>query len=119
MMKITFINFLILSLSSFRLTRLLVFDKITEFIRSPFFDEISEENEDGEIEVFYLPKKTGVKKFMGELLSCYWCTGIWAAALIVALYYISPDYSTPIILILAIAGLASILEFFVQYFIEK
>jgi len=117
MMKITILNFLILSLSSFRLTRLLVFDRITEFIRAPFFDEISEENEDGEREVYYLPKKTGFKKFMGELLSCYWCTGIWAAALIVAFYYISPDFSTPIILILAVAGLASILELFVQYFI--
>ncbi|EKN68818.1 hypothetical protein BABA_12226 [Neobacillus bataviensis LMG 21833] len=116
-MKITFLTFVILSLSSFRLTRLLVFDKITEFIREPFFDEVEEENEVGEIDVYYLPKKTGFKKFMGELLSCYWCTGIWAAALIVTFYYISPVVSTPIILILAVAGLASIVEVFVQYFI--
>ena len=116
-MKITFLTFVILSLSSFRLTRLLVFDKITEFIREPFFDEVVEENEDGEKDVYYLPKKTGFKKFMGELLSCYWCTGIWAAALIVVFYYISPVVSTPIILILAVAGLASIIEVFVQYFI--
>ncbi|WML38813.1 DUF1360 domain-containing protein [Neobacillus sp. OS1-2] len=116
-MKITFLSFVILSLSSFRLTRLLVFDKITEFIREPFFDEVVEENEEGEKDVYYLPKKTGFKKFMGELLSCYWCTGIWAAALIVVFYYIFPVVSTPIILILAVAGLAAIVEVFVQYFI--
>ncbi|MFZ7944614.1 DUF1360 domain-containing protein [Neobacillus sp. 19] len=118
-MKITFLNLIILSLASFRLTRLLVFDKITEFIRAPFFDEVSEENEEGELEVYYLPKKSGVKKFLGELLSCYWCTGIWASALIVGAGYLSPTIAAPIILILAVAGFASIIEFFVQYFIEK
>ena len=118
-MDINIINLLILSLASFRLTRLLVFDKITVFIRAPFFDEIEEENEAGEIEVYYLPKKRGVKKFFGELLSCYWCTGIWASALIVAFFLLVPRYSAPIILILAIAGLASMIETIVHYFIEK
>lgn len=118
-MKITLINLLLLSLASFRLTRLLIFDKITEFIRAPFFDEIQEENVNGEIEIYYLPKKTGIKKFLGELLSCYWCTGIWASAGIVSLFLLSPYFSTTMILILAVAGLASIVETIVQYFIGK
>jgi hypothetical protein len=113
-MKITFLNLALIALASFRLTRLIVFDKITEFIREPFFDVFKEENEDGVIEEYYLPKKTGVKKFLGELLSCYWCTGIWASALIVVGSELSPTYSSPIILILAVAGIASILESFVQ-----
>jgi hypothetical protein len=117
-MKITFLNLFILSLASFRLTRLFVYDKITEFIRIPFFDELTEENEDGEIEVYYLPKKTGVKRFFGELLSCYWCTGIWAAAIIVGLFYLFPGFSTPVILILAVAGIAAMLELIVQHFLE-
>ncbi|MEH7307935.1 DUF1360 domain-containing protein [Neobacillus drentensis] len=118
-MKITLLNLLLLTLASFRLTRLLVFDKITEFIRVPFFNEIKEEMEDGEIEVYYLPKEKGVKKFFGELLSCYWCTGIWASTGIVSLSLLYPDFSFPIILILGVAGFASILESIVQYFIEK
>ncbi|WP_040204562.1 DUF1360 domain-containing protein [Neobacillus jeddahensis] len=118
-MEITFLNLLILSLASFRLTRLLVFDKIFEFIRFPFYDEVNEENEEGEIETYYLPKKTGFKKFMGELLSCYWCTGIWATILIVVISYIYPAFSTPIILILAIAGLAAIIELIVQFFLGR
>lgn len=117
-MKITLLNLLVLSLASFRLTRLLVFDKITEFIRDPFFNEIQEVNEEGEIEVYYLPKEKGVKRFFGELLSCYWCTGIWASAAIVGMSLLSPEYSFPIILILAVAGLASILESIVQNIIE-
>lgn len=118
-MNITFLSLFILSMASFRLTRLLVFDKITEFIRDPFYDEVNEENEQGEIEVYYIPKKTGIKKFVGELLSCYWCTGIWAAACIIAIYYIFPVWSEPVILILAIAGAASILEVIVQHFIHN
>jgi len=118
-MKITFLNLALLTMACFRLTRLIVFDKITEFIREPFFDEIEEENEDGVIEVYYLPKKAGLKKFFGELLSCYWCTGIWVSTFIVLAYYLSPSYSTPIILILAIAGIASILESIVQRLLEK
>jgi hypothetical protein len=116
-MRMTFFNLFILSLASFRLTRLFVFDKITEFIRAPFFDEIQEENEDGEVEVFYLPKKNGMKRFFGELLSCYWCTGIWTAALIVGLFYLYPVFATPVILILAVAGLAAIVELIVQFFL--
>ncbi|ETI66786.1 DUF1360 domain-containing protein [Neobacillus vireti] len=117
-MKITVLNLFILSLASFRLTRLFVYDKITEFIRAPFFDELTEENEDGEMEVYYLPKKSGVRRFLGELLSCYWCTGIWAAAIIVGLFYLYPVFSTPVILILAVAGIAAILELIVQYLLE-
>jgi hypothetical protein len=118
-MKITLLNLLLLSLASFRLTRLLVFDKITEFIRYPFFYEIKEKNEYGEIEVYYLPKEKGIKKFFGELLSCYWCTGIWTSIGVVSISLLYPDVSFPFILILAVAGFASIMELIVQYFIEK
>lgn len=110
---------MILSLASFRLTRLLVFDKITEFIRVPFFEEINEINEVGETEIYYIPKQTGIKKFIGELLSCYWCTGIWASACIVMLAYLNLFIFTPLILILAVAGFASLLELFVQHFIQN
>ncbi|MED3623140.1 DUF1360 domain-containing protein [Bacillus thermocopriae] len=116
-MNITFMNLLILSLASFRLTRLIVFDKITEFLRKPFFDEVIEENS-GDIEIYYTPKQSGWKRFVGELLSCYWCTGIWSTVGIVGMYYLSPVF-TPVILILAIAGAASILETIIQFLLEK
>ncbi|GHH98449.1 DUF1360 domain-containing protein [Neobacillus kokaensis] len=119
MEKITLLQLLILSFASFRLTRLFVFDKITEFIRNPFFDEVKEENEEGETEVYYIPKQTGVKRFFGELLSCYWCTGIWMTILIVSLYFLLPVYSEPVILVLAIAGIASMIETIIQQIMEK
>lgn len=117
-MKITYLNLTLLVLASFRLTRLIVFDKITEFIRRPFFDEMEEENEDGDSEVYYIPKKKGLKKFIGDLLSCYWCTGIWVSTGLVVLNYLTPSNVTPLILILAVAGLASILETMIQRLLD-
>jgi len=82
------------------------------------FDEIEEENDEGIIEVYYSPKSTPIKKFIGELLSCYWCTGVWVSTgLIIGYIYFSTLFM-PIILIFAIAGLASILESLLQFWIE-
>ncbi|MDQ0198208.1 DUF1360 domain-containing protein [Neobacillus ginsengisoli] len=118
-MKISFLNLVILALASFRLTRLIVFDKITEFLRNPFFEEIEEKNEDGTIGIYYLPKGKGIRKFVGQLLSCYWCTGIWTSAGVVLLFYLFPNYCLPFILFLSVAGLAAIFETIVQVMVEK
>ncbi|MEH7108998.1 MULTISPECIES: DUF1360 domain-containing protein [Bacillaceae] len=118
-MELSFLQLILLSLASFRLTRLLVYDKITEFLRNPFFDEIQQETENGELETYYIPKQTGIKRFFGELLSCYWCTGIWTTSVIVFLHYFFSQITIPIISILAIAGLASIIETIVQFFLDK
>ena len=117
-MKITLLQFLVLSFASFRLTRLVVFDKITEFLRRPFFEEFLEINENGEEEVYLLPKKNGLKGWIGNLLSCYWCTGIWIAACLYLCWLWIPLYSTPIILILAIAGGGALLETAVQHWLS-
>lgn len=108
------LDFLLLSLASFRLTRLIVYDKITAFLREPFFDEVEEKNEKGEVEIYIIPKKSGLRGWIGELLSCYWCTGIWVATFIVAIVYFFPYWSSPIIAVLAVAGLASLIETIVQ-----
>jgi hypothetical protein len=97
-MDITLTQLLILSLASFRLTRLFVYDKITEGFRSRFFTEMEL---DGEI---YLKPKG----FIGELLSCHWCTGFWCTVIIFILQFILLlDF---IILILAVAAIASIIQ---------
>ncbi len=112
--EFTVLQFFILCLAVFRLTHLLVFDKITEFIRSPFFDEIVEVNEIGEEEVYLVPKKGGIKGFFGELLSCYWCSGIWASIILYIGYIFIPFIFGPIITILAIAGVAALFEAIIQ-----
>lgn len=100
----------IMGLASFRLTRLVVYDKICEFIRRPFFDELSEINESGETEVYYIPKPKGIKNIIGELLSCYWCFGIWATLFLLLLYWLAPAAGNIFIILLAAAAVGSIIE---------
>ncbi|MCQ6274288.1 DUF1360 domain-containing protein [Bacillus sp. V3B] len=116
-MNITFLELLILALSSFRLTRLVVFDKITAFIRNFFIDEVEEKDENGEMEIYLVPKKGVVKGFLGELLSCYWCTGVWSSIALCALYLIYPTIAIPVLLVLAVSGLAAIIETIIQLWI--
>lgn len=113
-MKFSFLELLLLALASFRLTRLMVYDKITEFIRAPFFEETEEKNVNGETEIYIVPKKGGIRGFFGELLSCYWCIGIWSSLLLIAMYLLYPLVAIPLILVLAVAGLAAIIETIVQ-----
>lgn len=116
-MNITFLELLILGLSSFRLTRLFVFDKITAFIRNFFIDEIEEMDEKGGKEIYLVPKKGIVKGFFGELLSCYWCTGVWSSIALCAFYLTFPTIAIPVLLVFAVSGLAAIIETIVQLWI--
>lgn len=107
---IEIVDFSLLALATFRLTRLLVYDKITQFIRKPFHYEYEKVLEDGTVETYFEIKGTGIQKFIGELLSCYWCTGVWCALFLYLGYLFIPNYFIPIIIILSIAGCASFLE---------
>jgi len=113
-MEITFLELMILGLSSFRLTRLFVFDKITAFIRDIFIDEVEEVDEKGKTEIYLVPKPGLIKGFIGELLSCYWCTGVWASIFLCSLYLLFPSVAIPVLLVLSVSGLAAIIETIIQ-----
>ncbi|WP_080847112.1 DUF1360 domain-containing protein [Cytobacillus gottheilii] len=117
-MELTWLELFIIVLASFRLTRLLVYDQITQFIRAPFFDEVEEVDETGQKETYLVAKNRGIKGFFGQLLSCHWCTGVWCAIFICCLYFVYYNIAFPILLVLAVAGLASIIEVLVQKWLE-
>lgn len=117
-MDISLMELLILSLASFRLTRLIVFDKITEFMRRPFFDEIQETNESGETEIFLVPKKSRIRGFFGELLSCYWCTGVWVSIFLIVFYILLAKWAVPFLLVMSVAGIAALIEALLQKWLE-
>ncbi|RWZ55120.1 DUF1360 domain-containing protein [Halobacillus fulvus] len=98
----TFIELLVLSLASFRFTRLIVDDVIMEWFRKPFFKKTSELNEKGEKEEWIVPNG-----WIGEGLSCHWCVGIWASGIMLVFYFLIP-YGSYLIWLLAIAALQSI-----------
>lgn len=102
---ISWMTYLMLILASYRFTHLIVFDKITEFIRKPFLRRQVLIDQEGNSTV---KKKT--TSMFGYLLNCYWCAGVWSAIFIGLGYWFIPDIAMPIIFIFSIAGAAAILE---------
>jgi hypothetical protein len=109
MMFISLWEFTVLAFAAFRLTRLIVFDSITEFFRQIFLEEAEEEGE-----IYYVTRPGFIRGFIGELISCYWCTGVWAAALLYLSYLYFPMAAVPVIFVLAIAGAAALIESVIQ-----
>jgi hypothetical protein len=108
MPELTWMDYIMLILASYRLTHLIVFDKITEFIRNPFMKKKKIVHDNGEEEVKKVPKS-----MFGYLLNCYWCAGIWSAILIGFSYLLFPSITKVVVFILSIAGAQAILETFV------
>lgn len=121
MPDLTWMHYVMLILASYRLTHLIVFDKITEFIRNPFMTKKKIVHSNGQEEMKKVPKS-----MFGYLLNCYWCAGIWSAILLGSGYILLPSVTTIIIFILSIAGAQAIIETFVgvgtkkiKYYTEK
>lgn len=87
-------DILLMTLATFRLTRLASYDAITQFIRDWFSEA----------------KKGTISYTLGVLANCPWCTGLWFGFLVVFSYFAFTIYAWPVILVLAIAALASFLQ---------
>ncbi len=92
LIKLKYFDFLLISIATFRMIRLFTYDKIMSFFRKIF---------EG--------KKNGLLNTIHELLICPWCTGIWAALIILALYSFS-FVGKILVIILAIAGVGSFIQ---------
>lgn len=105
----------VMVLAAFRLTHLIVFDHITHFLRAPFLMEYMERDPQGRLARVAVPRGTGLRRWIGQLLGCPWCLGVWASAAVVAGYWASPTWSMPVLLVLAVSGGAVTLEFVTQW----
>ncbi|MEV6115329.1 DUF1360 domain-containing protein [Streptomyces sp. NPDC052109] len=73
--------------ASYKASRLLARDKITSFLRAPFTRRADE----GEAsEVIDEPRGDGIRRAVGDLLSCPFCTSAWAAGTLVCAYAAAP-----------------------------
>jgi hypothetical protein len=102
--SLTFVDFALMVLATFRLTRLFVYDKITAFFREQFSDLV--ETKTG----YELVKPArGPRRTLADLLSCPWCFGMWAAGT-VAFFYLLTPYAFFVVLMLALGALGSLLQ---------
>lgn len=106
--KISWMTYVMLILASYRLTHLIVFDKITEPLRNPFMKNTVVTDNNGHTH----KKRVPANKF-GYLLNCYWCAGVWSSFFLGGSYLIFPKVAKKLIFVLSIAGAQAILETFV------
>jgi hypothetical protein len=88
----------LMSIATYRLTRILVFDKIFKLFRD--FLKSREK-----LYVFYVIR---------EIITCPWCAGVWVALIITALYFMVP-FGDIFIILLTISGIASFLVVSVNF----
>jgi Protein of unknown function (DUF1360) len=102
--KLTLTDFVLISLASWRLIRLFVYDTMTKWLREQFYDV----KQVGKKYTLVKPA-TGPRRTMADLFSCPWCFGLWASASVTFFYLITP-YAYFFVLFLALAAVASFLQ---------
>lgn len=102
-------DFLLISLAIFRITRLVVYDKITQFLRDAFMRSRELVGDDGETYIERIPYRGGFMRTISDLLACPWCTGMWAALVVVFAYYATPFAMYPILL-LAVSAVGNVMQ---------
>ncbi|CAL9373289.1 DUF1360 domain-containing protein [Streptomyces sp. enrichment culture] len=77
----------LLGAATFKASRLLTKDKVTSFLRAPF---TRREGEGEGSEVMDAPRGSGLRRAVGDLVSCPFCTSAWVAGGLVGTYAVAP-----------------------------
>lgn len=108
MLDVDVLAFVVLVLASFRLTHLFVFDSILEPLRRWLRGAPAPGVRAG-------AGPGPVRRWLSDLVGCYWCTGIWVAMGLLALQRLWPSPVTDgLLLVLAVAGGQALLESLVR-----
>ncbi len=96
-----------LGLATFRVGRLISYDKVTEVYRLPFTKTVKDSSGVGKTTV---PKGSGIQRAIGELIACPICSGTWVAAMLVYGMGVAPHATRAFIAIMSAIGMAELLN---------
>jgi hypothetical protein len=88
--EMTFKEALIIVLASYRMTRIVVFEKIFKYFR----------------DVLKKRENLYVIGTLSSIITCPWCAGVWVTLIIIVFYFLVP-YGVVLVYVLALAGIAS------------
>jgi hypothetical protein len=97
----------LLGLATFRAGRVVAYDRVTEPLRAPVTETEPDEYGAGENVV---AEGAGVRKAIGELVSCPSCVGMWVAAGLVCGLQVAPGPTRLAAAILSVSGLADLID---------
>lgn len=106
--NVTGADLALLGLATYRLSRVISYDRVTQYLRSPFVEtgqgapQIEGTREE--------PKGEGLQRAIGQLLTCAYCSSVWAGTFNSALFLLSPRVGRLFLLSMASSGLAEILD---------
>lgn len=101
---LTVVDFVLITLASFRLIRMVIHDKIFAFFREQFYDATEYKGK-----MVLTKPASGPRRTMADLLSCPWCFGAWASAMVSFFYLLTPYAFFPVLFV-ALSGVASFLQ---------
>ncbi len=105
--KLTPFEFAQLAFASYRLGRMVAYDKIFETYRSPFARTGPDPTGAGDTT---MPRGHGVREAIGELITCPICAGTWIAAGLFYLLNLFPAMGRTLLAIMSAIGMAEFLQ---------
>jgi hypothetical protein len=98
--QVTFLDLTLMGLGAFRAVHLITYDKIFDMVRAAFMDREGARLKNAE---------RGWRRLVCEFIQCIWCTGMWSGLIVVTIYFLGP-WGRYAVIVLAIAGVASLLQ---------
>ncbi len=99
----------LLTLATFRMSRLLAYDKVMQTYRSPVVEVVPHDSGAGDT-TQARPEATGIKRALGEMISCPICNGTWIAAGLVYGLCLVPNYTRTLMTVMSAVGAAEMLH---------
>jgi hypothetical protein len=100
-------DIVLLGLATNRLSRLVTREKVTRVLRAPFTDVEPGANPE---EVREHPRGTGLRRGLGELVTCPRCVAMWGASALSVLYMRSPSVGRLSATILSAAAISDFMN---------
>lgn len=104
LVDISLTDYILITLATWRVTRLFVYDAVTKWIREQFWN-VKKIGKGYQLE----KPKTGPRRTLADLFDCPWCVGVWAAATVTFFYLLTPYMIFPVAL-LAVSAVATFLQ---------
>jgi hypothetical protein len=101
-------DLVLLSVGTYKVSRLIAKDRIMSFVRAPFTRLQGESDRPGE--VLEAPRGSGLQHAIGELLVCPYCLGQWVGTAFLATYLREPRLARTIAASFAIVAGSDLLQ---------
>jgi len=105
--ELKLLDVVLIGVATFRLGRMIAFDRIMDPLRAPFSKVVDDNSGEGKTVV---PRGNGFRQAFGQLIVCPTCVGTWVAAALVALMLVYPTGTRIFLYATAAVGIAEILH---------